>query len=1339
MADRYWVGGTATWDATAGTKWSATSGGAGGASVPTAADNVFFNAASGAGTVTVSGARPCLSFNATGFTGTLAGTATPDLQVYGNLTFGSGMTVANTLSTVTFLGTGSFTITSNGKSFVAVTFNNAGDTWTLQDALTATGTVTLTAGTLALSSYTLTCALFFSSGTGVRTIAFDTGKIVVTGSGTAWNTTTTTSLTTTGTNRNVEPTLTAAQTLTAGSPAEASTFDLVVPSSVGNNTLTLTSGAWRNLTFGNASYTVANTALTIYGNVTIQGTTPTFTSGINAWTFSVSGSAIQQITTNGKTINWPLTKGNSTTSTLQLQDNLTMVSGGKMTLQFGILNLQSYTLTTVDFTTSFSTARTLNFGTGKVVISASGQWASSTGTNFSSSGSKLVEAVVNTSQTTVIDCGSITEANTFDVSVIQTGAGTLNLFGNVRNLTFPNSAYTVSNNAVNIYGDLTIAGTTPTFTAGSNTWTFAATGSTVQNITSGGETLDFPITKGGAATSTLRLQDNFAMGFTRTFTLTLGILELQSYTFTLGLFSSSNSNVRSINFGTGKILLSGTDAATSWTTSTGTNFTSSGNTLIEVTAPSSGAVTKTLTFGTSITEANTMNVSIISGGGTGTIAISGNVRNLSFANATYTISDNAISIFGNLLISGTSPTFSGGTGTWTFAATGSVIQDVTTNGEVLNFPIAKSGSTTSTVRLQDSLTMNTARVFTLNSGIVDLQSYVLTTGELSSSNSNVRSISFGTGKVITNAVSMATSTNFTSTGSKEVETVNSSGSRTFNFGTGVTESNTLNLRIVAGGTTTTYTVTGRINNFYAENTLATMSATFGPTVYGDFFLGGTSINWSSGSGTTTFAATSGTKSITTNGVTMQCAVTFNGIGGTWQLQSNMTVGISFLTTLTAGAVDMNTYNLSTGRFTLTASANARSINFHSNEITITDNQGYFSPNFFTTLTMTGSGSLYSFSGSNIFNINPTSSTILINVNLSDTTLAPNIKISSGSEVFFNNPAKVNNLTLSAGSAAIRPLTQTNAPIDIYGNFLAESTWAGQFSATGDPSFNPPYYYNILDFKSSSGVKTITSNGKKIDAIIRFDNTSGSWRFEDDFAQNVQSTTNDFARYMDLSNGTVDLNGKIVAVNQFRRLTFGTVSTLTFGSGELRILSDDTAWPPSGSTYGPCYIDFNNTIINRDTGKISFSSSGRTTFLGGGSGAYANTIAPPLQQLSGSSNGLLIKVISAKLVIADLLGNVSNPSYFYFDPQTYYFDKFTLTAPVGQQAYLLSNGGPGPTYSFVLNSGIANCQRLYVQDSNATPATNTWYAGSTSTNGGNNTGWIFANAPQASGNMLMLFA
>ena len=55
MANRYWVGGTGNWDATT-THWSATSGGSGGASVPTYSDNVFFDANSGVGTVNCSAA-----------------------------------------------------------------------------------------------------------------------------------------------------------------------------------------------------------------------------------------------------------------------------------------------------------------------------------------------------------------------------------------------------------------------------------------------------------------------------------------------------------------------------------------------------------------------------------------------------------------------------------------------------------------------------------------------------------------------------------------------------------------------------------------------------------------------------------------------------------------------------------------------------------------------------------------------------------------------------------------------------------------------------------------------------------------------------------------------------------------------------------------------------------------------------------------------------------------------------------------------------------------------------------------------------------------------------------
>jgi hypothetical protein len=59
MADRYWVGGSGSWNST--TKWSTTSGGASGASVPTASDNAIFDAASATAhyTVTVTDNATC--------------------------------------------------------------------------------------------------------------------------------------------------------------------------------------------------------------------------------------------------------------------------------------------------------------------------------------------------------------------------------------------------------------------------------------------------------------------------------------------------------------------------------------------------------------------------------------------------------------------------------------------------------------------------------------------------------------------------------------------------------------------------------------------------------------------------------------------------------------------------------------------------------------------------------------------------------------------------------------------------------------------------------------------------------------------------------------------------------------------------------------------------------------------------------------------------------------------------------------------------------------------------------------------------------------------------------
>lgn len=192
MANRYWVGGTANWDGTAGSKWSTTSGGAGGEAVPTAADSVFLDAASGTVTVTITTVNAvCRSFNATGFTGTLT-TSSASLIVgdgtAGTFTLGSGMTFGAGFS-LSFISTVTGnTITSNGKSISGdTTFNGVGGVWTLQDALSITGNLSLSSGTFNANNFNVTAREFNSTGTATRVLTMGSGTFTFSHTANVWN------------------------------------------------------------------------------------------------------------------------------------------------------------------------------------------------------------------------------------------------------------------------------------------------------------------------------------------------------------------------------------------------------------------------------------------------------------------------------------------------------------------------------------------------------------------------------------------------------------------------------------------------------------------------------------------------------------------------------------------------------------------------------------------------------------------------------------------------------------------------------------------------------------------------------------------------------------------------------------------------------------------------------------------------------------------------------------------------------------------------------------------------------------------------------------------------
>lgn len=108
MATRYWVGGSGTWDAVSTTNWAASSGGSGGASVPTYADDVVFDSLSNATAYTVTLGH---SFQGTG---TISGSVlTITAVTSGALAVGSTVTTAGLPTASTYISGGTY-ITSFG-------------------------------------------------------------------------------------------------------------------------------------------------------------------------------------------------------------------------------------------------------------------------------------------------------------------------------------------------------------------------------------------------------------------------------------------------------------------------------------------------------------------------------------------------------------------------------------------------------------------------------------------------------------------------------------------------------------------------------------------------------------------------------------------------------------------------------------------------------------------------------------------------------------------------------------------------------------------------------------------------------------------------------------------------------------------------------------------------------------------------------------------------------------------------------------------------------------------------------------------------------------------------
>ena len=891
MANRYWVGGTGTWGTTT-TNWAATSGGASGVSVPTAADDVYFDANSntGVGSFTVTMAttpRVCRNLTVSGLDGamTLAG-ANIGLTISGDLLFSGG------LLTLTYTGTTTFNATTTGKTVTTnsvvfagpIDFNGVGGGWTLGSALALSGSgfsgaLNITRGTFdtSVSNYNITGITQFSSAnTNTRTINLNNSNITVPGGvSPTWSMSTTTGLT-----FNAGGSTITFQAAAASLQGGGSTFNNVsfTSNSVFNTRSISGTNTFLNLTFTAPSGTGIPVILflssqTITGTLTLTGTSA------NSRYFVSSSVPV----------------GTTVTLTCASIAAMTDVDFRDITIAGAHGTLSGTRLGDCNGNSNI----TFNAGVNKYWnLAAGGNW-SATAWALSSGGAVSANNFPLAQDTVIIENTGLSSTNTVQIDA-DWNIGTLDISTRTTAMTFAFSTYTST-----YYGNLTL-GSGVTVTGGSSSGIFFSNRS-IKTLNSAGKTFTMPINIYAPGGGIQLLTNNLTVssGTQRTTTLSQGTLDLNNLTLNTQLFNSSNSSTRTIAFGTGQINCTGTGNA--WLTGTTTGLTTTGTQVVNVTSTGSSSIN---VQPGGLSEANSISFNLT--GGTYTVSgvfgvSSWSVRNLNFTGfaGTLGLTQGGI-IYGNLTLSA-GMTLTASTSEITFGAT-SGTKTITSNTKTIDIPITVNG-VGGTFQLQDALTMGSTKTATLTNGTLDLQSYKLSTGLFSSSNSNTRTIAFGTGSIDCTGTGLvwatSTVTGLTTTGTQVVN-VTSTGSTAISLQPGViSEANSISFNFTGG----TYTLTLlNIVNYAVRNLDFTgFAGTWGVTnngiIYGNLTLS-TGMSLTAANPAIQFSATSGTKTITSNGRTMDFPITFNGVGGTWACQDALTLGSTRALTMTNGTLQL---------------------------------------------------------------------------------------------------------------------------------------------------------------------------------------------------------------------------------------------------------------------------------------------------------------------------------------------------------------------------------------------------------------------------------------------------
>lgn len=724
MAARFWVGGSGTWDASSTTHWSATSGGASGASAPTSSDTATFDSLSNATgyTCTIGSGAVCSDLTTTApLTGNLSLAFSSALGVYGNLSWYAAMGRTGVASI-------NFQATATGKTvdFGGVGLNNnlnflgVGGGWTLSSDLTNSNSVSHTEGTLDTNGKTVTTTVFSTTGASTRTLTLGAsiiscGTWTLSGSGLTFNENTSSIR------------VTSATTFTGGGETY---YEVQL-----NSTANTIAGSNSYTTLTRTGTATRTDTLTLTAGTT-QTVTGTFTCAGN----SVTNRVLIETTAHGTQAT--ISAATVTVSNTDFKDTIGTGAGSwNFAASAAVGNCGNNT----GITATTAVTQYLQIG-------ASANWSTAGNWFLATNGGGGAGRVPLPQDTAILDANSFT-AGSIVLTQDMPRIGPVDFTGTTNTPTWTLST------AFSTFGSLTlVSGMTLSGTA-TITWEARST----TTLTSAGKSFSNSLIVDAPA-NTLTIQDAFTIGAANTLEVRRGSFSHNNFAVSCGIYQTDSGFTRTVTWGTADLTLTGSSATIlAFSPSTGLTFTV-GTGVIKCTY--SGATgTRTVVTSTTVRVAPVQVTA-----GTDTFSISRLLCrgfDMTGFSGVFAGSGDLDVVVGAITRSATesSKTFTGAVSAGTVTGTVSF----TSNGKAWASTITFAASSTNVWQLADALS---------NTGAVRLSTGTLDTNGFAVSSSNCILVGSATTRRI-----IMTSNTWTITGTGTVIDFTPSGSYSFTQGT----------------------------------------------------------------------------------------------------------------------------------------------------------------------------------------------------------------------------------------------------------------------------------------------------------------------------------------------------------------------------------------------------------------------------------------------------------------------------------------------------------------------------------------------------------------------------